>query len=210
MGQQLTVVMAQLNFLVGDIDGNANRVIESAKKAITDQSADLIAFPELTLTGYPPEDLLLRPSLQPRIEKALARIAAADLDIYLVIGHPLLKESKLHNALSVIKNRDCLATYSKQCLPNYQVFDEHRYFAPGSDPCVLNLLGTNCAFTICEDLWEQEPIEQARQAGAQLVVNINASPFHINKLEERKPLLKERAKQGGFPIVYVNLIGGQD
>ncbi|MDD9889456.1 MAG: NAD+ synthase [Gammaproteobacteria bacterium] len=210
MGQQLTVVMAQLNFLVGDIDGNANRVIESAKRAITDQSADLIAFPELTLTGYPPEDLLLRPSLQPRIEKALARIAAADLDIYLVIGHPLLKESKLHNALSVIKNRDCLATYSKQCLPNYQVFDEHRYFAPGSDPCVLNLLGTNCAFTICEDLWEQEPIEQARQAGAQLVVNINASPFHINKLEERKALLKERAKQGGFPIVYVNLIGGQD
>jgi len=210
MGQQLTVVMAQLNFLVGDIDGNTERVIESAERTITEQSADLIAFPELTLTGYPPEDLLLRPSLQPRIEKALARITSANLDIYMVVGYPLLKESKLYNALSVIKSGECLATYLKQCLPNYQVFDEHRYFVPGSEPCVLNILGTNCGFTICEDLWESGPIEQTRQAGAQLVVNINASPFHINKLQERKALLKERAQQGGFPIVYVNLIGGQD
>lgn len=210
MAQQLTIVMAQLNFLVGDIDGNTDLVIASARRAITEQSADMIVFPELTLVGYPPEDLLLRPSLQVRVEKALAKILAANLDIFLVLGYPFRQSAKLYNALSVIKKRECLGVYLKQCLPNYQVFDEHRYFAPGSDPLVLELLGTRCAFTICEDLWESGPIQQAKSAGAQLAVNINASPFHINKLAERKELLSKRCKQAGFPILYVNLIGGQD
>lgn len=210
MAQQLTIVMAQLNFLVGDIDGNTDLVIASARRAITEQSADMIVFPELTLVGYPPEDLLLRPSLQVRVEKALAKILAANLDIFLVLGYPFRQSAKLYNALSVIKKRECLGVYLKQCLPNYQVFDEHRYFAPGSDPLVLELLGTRCAFTICEDLWESGPIQQAKSAGAQLAVNINASPFHINKLVERKELLSKRCKQAGFPILYVNLIGGQD
>ena len=210
MAQELTIVMAQLNFLVGDIDGNTDLVIASARRAITEQSADMIVFPELTLVGYPPEDLLLRPSLQVRVEKALAKILAANLDIFLVLGYPFRQSAKLYNALSVIKKRECLGVYLKQCLPNYQVFDEHRYFAPGSDPLVLELLGTRCAFTICEDLWELGPIQQAKSAGAQLAVNINASPFHINKLVERKELLSKRCKQAGFPILYVNLIGGQD
>ena len=210
MAQQLTIVMAQLNFLVGDIDGNTDLVIASARRAITEQSADMIVFPELTLVGYPPEDLLLRPSLQVRVEKALVKILAANLDIFLVLGYPFRQSAKLYNALSVIKKRECLGVYLKQCLPNYQVFDEHRYFAPGSDPLVLELLGTRCAFTICEDLWESGPIQQAKSAGAQLAVNINASPFHINKLAERKELLSKRCKQAGFPILYVNLIGGQD
>jgi NAD+ synthase (glutamine-hydrolysing) len=210
MAQQLTIVMAQLNFLVGDIDGNTDLVIATARRAIAEQSADMIAFPELTLTGYPPEDLLLRPSLQVRVEKALAKILEADLDIFLVIGYPLRQEAKLYNALCVIKGKESLGTYFKQCLPNYQVFDEHRYFAPGTDPLLLEIMGTSCAFTICEDLWESGPIQQAKSAGAQLVVNINASPFHINKLDERKKLLSQRCKQGNFPILYVNLIGGQD
>ena len=210
MAQQLTIVMAQLNFLVGDIDGNTDLVIASARRAITEQSADMIVFPELTLVGYPPEDLLLRPSLQVRVEKALAKILAANLDIFLVLGYPFRQSAKLYNALSVIKKRECLGVYLKQCLPNYQVFDENRYFTPGSDPLVLELLGTRCAFTICEDLWESGPIQQAKSAGAQLAVNINASPFHINKLAERKELLSKRCKQAGFPILYVNLIGGQD
>jgi NAD+ synthase (glutamine-hydrolysing) len=210
MAQQLTIVMAQLNFLVGDIDGNTDLVIASARRAITEQSADMIVFPELTLVGYPPEDLLLRPSLQVRVEKALAKILAANLDIFLVLGYPFRQSAKLYNALSVIKKRECLGVYLKQCLPNYQVFDENRYFTPGSDPLVLELLGTRCAFTICEDLWESGPIRQAKSAGAQLAVNINASPFHINKLVERKELLSKRCKQAGFPILYVNLIGGQD
>ncbi|NKB34284.1 MAG: NAD+ synthase [Pseudomonadales bacterium] len=210
MAQQLKLVMAQLNFLVGDIDGNTDRVIESARQAINEESADLIAFPELTLTSYPPEDLLLRPSLQLRIEKAIKKILDANLDIYLVIGYPLLRDNGLFNALSVIKGDQCLATYLKQCLPNYQVFDEYRYFQAGTEPCVLNILGVKCAFTICEDLWESEPIQQAKEAGAQFVININASPFHINKLAERKSLLKQRCQQGGIPILYVNLVGGQD
>lgn len=210
MAQQLTIAMAQLNFLVGDIDGNTDLVIASAQRAITEKSADMIVFPELTLVGYPPEDLLLRPSLQVRVEKALAKILAANLDIFLVLGYPFRQSAKLYNALSVIKKRECLGVYLKQCLPNYQVFDEHRYFSPGSDPLVLELLGTRCAFTICEDLWESGPIQQTKSAGAQLAVNINASPFHINKLVERKELLSKRCKQVGFPILYVNLIGGQD
>lgn len=210
MAQQLTIVMAQLNFFVGDIDGNSDKVIESAKRAIVEYSADMIAFPELTLTGYPPEDLLLRPSLQPRIEKALRKIVDANLDIHLVVGYPLLKGSNLYNALSIIKGTEFLGTYSKQSLPNYQVFDERRYFVAGDKPCVLNFLGTTCAFTICEDLWEPEPIEWAKKAGAQVVVNINASPFHLDKLKQRKELLERRARQVGFPILYVNLVGGQD
>ena len=210
MAQQLTIVMAQLNFLVGDIDGNTDLVIASAQRAITEKSADMIVFPELTLVGYPPEDLLLRPSLQVRVEKALAKILAANLDIFLVLGYPFRQSAKLYNALGVIKKRECLGVYLKQCLPNYQVFDEHRYFSPGSDPLVLELLGTRCAFTICEDLWESGPIQQTKSAGAQLAVNINASPFHINKLVERKELLSKRCKQVGFPILYINLIGGQD
>ena len=210
MAQHLTIVMAQLNFLVGDIEGNTDLVIENAERAIDENSADLIVFPELTLTGYPPEDLLLRPSLQLRIDKAIAKILDASLDIHLVVGYPLLKNGVLYNALSVFKGNESLATYFKQCLPNYQVFDERRYFAPGDEVCLLNILGVSCAFTICEDLWEPEPIQQAKDAGAQFVININASPFHINKLSERKTLLKERCLQGEFPILYVNLIGGQD
>lgn len=210
MAQELTLVMAQLNVLVGDIDGNAERVIASTQQAIQECNADLIAFPELTLTGYPPEDLLLRPSLQPRIDKALGKVLEANLDCFMVIGHPLLNDGELFNALSLIKGNSVIATYCKQCLPNYQVFDEHRYFVPGSEPCVQNILGTRFAFTVCEDLWEPEPIQQAKEAGAQIVININASPFHLNKQQERKSLLAERSMQGGFPIVYVNMIGGQD
>lgn len=210
MSQQLKIVMAQLNFMVGDIDGNTACVIESARRAITEFGADMIAFPELTLTGYPPEDLLLRPSLQVRISKALEKILHANLGIYIVVGYPLKQDDKLFNALSVIKGKECLATYHKQCLPSYQVFDEHRYFDAGEQACVLNIAGAAIGFTICEDMWEARPVDQARDAGAKLLININASPYHINKLEERKTLLRKRARQGGLPIVYINLVGGQD
>ncbi|HJN94900.1 MAG TPA: NAD+ synthase [Gammaproteobacteria bacterium] len=210
MTQRLKVVMAQLNMLVGDIDGNTQRIIAAAGQAIAEYSADLIVFPELALIGYPPEDLLLRPSLQIRIEKALEKILAADLQVTIVVGFPELVDGKLYNALAVIKGKQCLTGYRKQCLPNYQVFDERRYFAPGHDCCVLEISGTSVAFTICEDLWEVEPMAQVREAGAQLLVNINASPFHIDKLDERMELLRRRAIEGNFPIVYVNLVGGQD
>lgn len=202
--------MAQVNLLVGDIDGNTELVIATASKAMATQKVDIIAFPELTLTGYPPEDLLLRPSLQVRINKAIDRICAANLDIFVVIGYPERQGTKLFNSLMVIKGTRRIATYRKQCLPNYQVFDERRYFYQGLGPCIVEIAGANVAFTICEDMWEQEPVMQARAAGAQLMININASPYHVQKIGERKQLLYNRAREGGFPIVYVNLVGGQD
>ena len=210
MADSLNVVLAQLNLLVGDIDGNAERIITSAKQAFDNQSAHLIVFPELTLTGYPPEDLLIRPSLQARIERALEKILEADLPGYIVVGFPEQVNFSLYNTLALIKGRERLATYHKQCLPNYQVFDERRYFKPGNDGCVFQIHGTRVAFTICEDMWELAPVVQAREAGAQLLININASPFHINKLEERQQLLQQRATEGGVPVIYVNLVGGQD
>ena len=210
MADSLNVVLAQLNLLVGDIDGNAERIITSAKQAFDNQSAHLIVYPELTLTGYPPEDLLIRPSLQVRIERALEKILEADLPGYIVVGFPEQLNCSLYNTLALIKGRERLATYHKQCLPNYQVFDERRYFKSGNDGCVFQIHGTRVAFTICEDMWELAPIVQAREAGAQLLININASPFHINKLEERQQLLQQRATEGGVPVIYVNLVGGQD
>ena len=210
MSQQLKIVMAQLNFLVGDIDGNTKLVIKNAEKAIAEHNADVIAFPELALTGYPMEDLLLRPSLQIRIDKALAAIQKAKLSIAIVIGFPQLCDLNLYNALAIIENGVVSGRYFKQFLPNYQVFDERRYFTPGREPCVVEIKGAKCAFTICEDMWESLPIQQAKSAGAQLLININASPFHVNKLEERKRLLKTRSHEGCMPIIYVNLVGGQD
>ncbi len=210
MARQISIVMAQVNLLVGDIDANTDLVIAAAREAIATCSADIIAFPELTLTGYPPEDLLLRPSLQVRINKAIDRILTANLDIFVIFGYPEKQGAKLFNSLMVIKGGHRIANYRKQYLPNYQVFDERRYFDQGSDPCIVAIAGINVAVTICEDMWEQEPVMQARAAGAQLMININASPYHVQKIEERRQLLYTRAREGGFPIVYVNLVGGQD
>ncbi|GJM12319.1 MAG: NAD+ synthase [Pseudohongiella sp.] len=210
MGQQINVVMAQLNFLVGDIAFNTSLIIDKAKEAMQESSADIVAFPELALTGYPPEDLLFRPSLSPRVEKALERIREANLPVYLVIGYPERVGKELFNSLVIIKDGEQLANYRKQHLPNYQVFDEQRYFESGNDACLLEISGQKVAFTICEDMWEQGPVLQARAAGAQLMININASPYHMNKLQERKTLLQERSREGGFPIIYVNMVGGQD
>jgi len=210
MGQQICVVMAQLNFLVGDIVSNTSLIIEKAKDAIASDSADIVAFPELALTGYPPEDLLFRPSLAIRIDKALQRLCAEQLPTYLVVGYPERVQDKLFNALVVIKDGERVANYRKQHLPNYQVFDEQRYFSRGSEVCLLEIAGQQVAFTICEDMWAEEPVEQARAAGAQLMININASPYHMNKLTERQSLLSKRSQAGGFPIIYVNMVGGQD
>ncbi len=210
MPEQLTVVMAQLNLLVGDIQGNTDALLDHARRARDELGADIVAFPELTLTAYPPEDLLLRPSLEIRTRRALQRILDADLDICMIVGHPLHQDGRLYNALSVIKGRAVLAQYRKQCLPNYQVFDERRYFTPGAGPCVLEIKGVRVGFTICEDMWETAPTQQVAAAGAELLININASPFHRDKQRERETLLAQRACSARMPMVYVNLVGGQD
>jgi len=210
MAQNFTLVMAQLNLVVGDIQSNTEKVIRSAQRAIDEFEADIIAFPELTLPGYPPEDLLLRPSLQRRVEKALQQISDANLDINIVIGYPRRRDGKLFNSLSVLRRREIKLTYDKQCLPNYQVFDERRYFDPGHQVGLFHIAGCKIAFTICEDMWEELPAAQAKEAGAQLMVNINASPYHMKKVSERKELLSKRGREAGCPIVYINLVGGQD
>ena len=210
MARQLKVVMAQVNLLVGAIKVNTAAILECARSAIADHSADIVVFPELALTGYPPEDLLLRPSLNLRIEKALQEILQARLDVTLVFGYPLREGGQLYNCLAVVAQGELLGTYRKQCLPNYQVFDERRYFSPGNSPCVLSIKDVNIGFTICEDMWEEGPTLQARKAGARLMININASPYHMNKISERRELLRKRSLAGEMPIVYTNLVGGQD
>lgn len=210
MSQTLRVVMAQLNLRVGDVHGNVERIIEAACTARDDRDADVIVFPELSLCGYPPEDLLLRSSMQRRIEQGLQRLKDEIKGIYLVVGYPWLEEEKRYNAAAVIADGELLATYYKQHLPNYRVFDERRYFEPGSEACVLDIKGVPVALTICEDIWFPEPMRQAREAGAQLMLSLNASPFHLEKQHEREEILATRVAEGGMPVVYVNQVGGQD
>ncbi len=206
----LRIVMAQLDFLVGDIPGNTAKVIAAANDARDRLQADLIVFPELTLTGYPPEDLLLRPSLQLRVSKALQQVQEEVRGIGVMLGYPWREPEGLYNMAAYIEEGQIQGIYRKQSLPNYQVFDEKRYFVPGHLPCVVEIKGRPVAITICEDMWQPQPVMQAREAGAELIINLNASPFHIGKWEERRKLLAERARQAGCPIVYTNLVGGQD
>lgn len=207
--QTLKVCLAQIDLLVGDISGNTEKVLASAQHAV-DEQADVVVFPELTLTGYPPEDLLLRPSLDTRIEEGLTAIKQASLDVYIVVGYPKRVDGKLYNMAGVFYNGQCQYEYAKQALPNYQVFDEKRYFSEGTHSGVTDIKGITCALSICEDIWQDSVMLEAKQNGAQCMLNLNASPFHIDKTQHRKVLLKARAQQGNMPIVYVNLIGGQD
>jgi NAD+ synthase (glutamine-hydrolysing) len=206
----LIITLAQINTFVGDIPGNTAKVIAAARRAIDEMHADAIIFPELTLTGYPPEDLLLRPSLALRVERALAQIQAERLPIAIVFGYPRVKGLQVFNIAGVIADGNLVAEYAKQCLPNYQVFDEERYFVEGDQAVTFDLKGMPVALSVCEDIWHPGPMDQAREAGARLMFNLNASPYHQGKQQEREQLLATRARQGGMPIVYTNLVGGQD
>ncbi|WP_111643326.1 NAD+ synthase [Marinimicrobium alkaliphilum] len=206
----LTLVMAQINTWVGDIPGNTARVIAAAERALAENGADAVIFPELTLTGYPPEDLLLRPSLARRIERALVELQQANLRTTLVLGYPKVVAGRVFNMAGVITDGELVAEYAKQCLPNYQVFDEVRYFVPGDSACVFDLKGIPTALTVCEDIWQPNPMAQAQAAGARLMINLNASPFHQDKQRERERVVAARAREGQMPIVYVNQVGGQD
>ncbi|MCW9088258.1 MAG: NAD+ synthase [Gammaproteobacteria bacterium] len=208
--KKLRIVMAQLNMLVGDIEGNAAKVIAAAERARDDFSADAIVFPELTLTGYPPEDLLLRPGLYTRVLAALEQINLKVRDIDIILGHPHAAAGGLYNAASLLRADTAEATYHKLHLPNYSVFDEKRYFAVGSEPCVVEIKGVPVGLTVCEDIWQPGSVAQAVDAGARLIVNINASPFHIDKGRERERAVRERVTEGRVPVLYVNLVGGQD
>lgn len=210
MMTMLRIAMAQLNPLVGDIDGNTDVVLASVEQAVKQHQADIVLFPELMLTGYPPEDLLLRPSLAGRIERALQRLLDAIGDVIVVVGYPMVVEHDLYNAAGVIYQHGCIAQYRKQYLPNYKVFDEKRYFVAGDECCILTVRGIPIALTICEDVWHAAPVAQAAAQGAQLILTINASPFHEEKVAQRQALLKQRVSESGLPMIYVNMVGGQD
>ncbi len=207
---RMTITLAQINTLVGDIPGNTERVIAAARRAVDEHQAAAIIFPELTLTGYPPEDLLLRPSLAPRIERALAHIQAQNLPVAIVLGYPRVKDGRVFNMAGVIQDGAWVAEYAKQNLPNYQVFDEERYFDKGNQATIFHLGQIPVALSVCEDIWHPEPMAQAKAAGAKLMFNLNASPYHHGKQQEREQLLAIRARQGEMPIIYTNLVGGQD
>lgn len=210
MSATLRIVAAQLNFRVGDVAGNVQKILAATATARDELHADLIAFPELTLTGYPPEDLLLRPDLHAAVARGLAELTSGVHGIDVLIGYPHREPSGLYNAAALLRNGAIIARYYKQELPNYGVFDEKRYFAAGQNPCVVDIKGVPVAITICEDIWLPRPMQQAREAGARLLLNINASPFQLGKDTTRTELLEQRAREGGMPIVYVNLVGGQD
>ncbi|WP_263078369.1 NAD+ synthase [Endozoicomonas sp. Mp262] len=209
MSSSLNISMAQLNLMVGDIDGNTLKVIDAAESARDNQAADLIVFPELTLCGYPPEDLLLRPSLMLRIEQAVTRLKDVR-GIDLVIGLPVMGDHGLENQAVVLRDGEIICCYSKKHLPNYQVFDEKRYFTPGSAFGLFECKGVKVALGICEDLWFSGPAMAAKEAGAELIVSLNASPFHRDKQQLRRDIIRERCTETGLPIIYVNLHGGQD
>jgi NAD+ synthase (glutamine-hydrolysing) len=210
VADRLRLVIAQLNLLVGDVAGNAERVIAVARQARDQLKAQAIVFPELTLTSYPPEDLLLRPALMLQVEQSLRRIEHETRGIDVILGHPQTEHGQLFNAASLLRDGRVHATYRKQLLPNYSVFDERRYFAPGNAACVVEIGGIPVGLSICEDVWQPEPVRQAVAAGARLLLTLNASPYHMEKGRERELLAQTRAQETGVPLVYVNLIGGQD
>lgn len=214
MNDSIKLVMAQINTTVGDIEGNVNRIIEAAKSAKYEQDANIIVFPEMTITGYPPEDLLYRDSLYDRVNQGLETISSvsAELDdMVLVLGYPAKDEIGDHyNMAAWIEGGQIQASYMKQNLPNYSVFDEKRYFHPGNQACVMQFKGVKFGLLICEDIWKFDPANQAKEAGADVLLNLNASPFSQEKHKDRIHNLKLRVSEVKLPIVYVNQIGGQD
>src|SRR5579864_2828101 len=210
MAKKLRIIAAQLNLTVGDIAGNLLKLIHAAKTARDTLSGDVIVFPELSLTGYPPEDLLLRKSFIDEANDALNTFKSEVEGIYCVVGHPHVNSQGLHNSCSVIYNNTIVGRYAKQHLPNYGVFDECRYFVPGNSTCVVPINGIPVGIVICEDVWFPGPAQQVANQGARLILAPNASPFEIDKHEQRHLTLSKRAKAANIPIAYVNCVGGQD
>lgn len=210
MANEIRLIIAQLNFIVGDIENNTKKIIGAAKRAHNELEGDIIIFSELAISGYPPEDLLLRPDLYQRVDDALKLIQEQCTDIDIILGYPSLKDGKKYNCAGLIRDGKLHSEYTKQNLPNYNVFDEQRYFTAGNNACIIDIKDVKTAITVCEDLWQDGPMQQAKAAGAQLMICINASPFDANKDERRQKMLSEHAIQGDMPIIYANTIGGQD
>jgi NAD+ synthase (glutamine-hydrolysing) len=206
----LRLVLAQLNLTVGDVVGNQRRIASAIRRAQA-WLADIVVVPELALTGYPPEDLLLKPQFVQANLKALKAVAAHARGLIALVGCVARhRTGGLTNAMAVLAGGRHVATYAKQCLPNYGVFDEKRYFIPGDRSAVLQVGSVRLGLSICEDLWMEQPTRAAARLGAQVIVNISASPYHAGKLRDRERLFASRARQHHVAVAYCNLIGGQD
>ncbi|HXF15431.1 MAG TPA: nitrilase-related carbon-nitrogen hydrolase, partial [Burkholderiales bacterium] len=232
----MRIAIGQINCTVGDLSGNSRKILEFAARA-REQGADILVTPELSLCGYPPEDLLLREDFRSACDRALVALAAQVRGITVVVGHPQQVGASLYNAASVLQEGRIAASYHKLDLPNYTVFDEERYFDSDGSPCVVDINGVRVGVNICEDVWgpagetaarapngnpstvginicadvwEPEAPKRALAAGAQMLLVLNASPFHIDKLRSRHEVVRERTAETGMPVVFCNLVGGQD
>jgi NAD+ synthase (glutamine-hydrolysing) len=206
----MKIALAQINPIVGHLEGNADKIIRYAMEARTAHAADLVIFPELALCGYPPEDLLFREGFIDKCGLQLQRIAAACGEVPLLVGYPRREGHTIYNSAAVLRQGGIVLVYDKRILPNYGVFDEKRYFQPGKAAGLIEISGHRLGLAVCEDIWNPEPVAEAVKAGAQLILNINASPFHVGKSGERQAALDARCRESKAPIVYVNCVGGQD
>lgn len=205
----MKLAIAQINCTLGDLTGNSAKILRSVEQA-KQHGIGLVLTPELGLCGYPPEDLLLRKGFIQACGRTLAKIAEKIGDITVVVGHPHEVDGKLYNAASVLQNGKILHTYLKRELPNYSVFDEERYFEHGTQPCVFTLGAITFALNICADIWQPEAARQAKEAGAQVLLILNASPYAVNKQQARYQAVRQRIHETGLAVVYANMVGGQD
>jgi NAD+ synthetase len=209
INQGMKLAIAQLNFVVGDIAGNSAKILSAAQHA-KQNGATLLLTPELSLTGYPPEDLLLREDFNEASQAALLQLAQKIDGITVIVGHPHVYQGNCYNAASVLQGGKVLATYHKHALPNHSVFDELRYFSAGTEPLVFEHHGVKCGVLICADVWDSPPAILAKKAGAEVLLVLNASPYHLEKQDSRHQIARDRVAQTGLALVYCNLVGGQD
>jgi NAD+ synthase (glutamine-hydrolysing) len=210
MDHTVKVALAQIDLAVGDVAGNTQKIIEYANRARDDLDAQLVVFPELSVCGYPPEDLLFHVGLRHKVENAMAEIRSAVSGIALLLGHPEYADEHIYNACSVYSDGEVLAQYRKQSLPNYGVFDEKRYFTGGNKPSVFTINGVRVGLSICEDVWGEGPLASSRSAGAECVIAINGSPYELTSQAIREAQVGRRVAEVQIPVIYVNMVGGQD
>ena len=206
------IALSQSNPVLGDLTKNAQLILDDAKKSNA-KGAKLLVTPELSLTGYPPEDLLLRDAFIQAVDRQLNQLAqdlASYPNLRVLVGHPQRTSAGLQNMASVLFGGKVIASYAKQKLPNHEVFDEVRYFEPGNNACVIDIDGTKVGILICEDAWHSGPAAQAKHAGAELLIVSNASPYHLEKQDLRQQMIKSIVLETGLPLVYLNAVGGQD
>ena len=206
----MKVALAQIDLLVGDVQGNTARIAGTARHAHSELGADLVVFPELALSGYPPEDLLFHRGFRRQIEAALERLRYEIGTASIIVGYPEYSGRDIYNSAALITGGVLAANHRKSELPNYKVFDEKRYFRPGAQPTVVDVKGFRVGLLVCEDIWGPEAAQMTRSAGAELLLVSNASPYEIHKQREREAVVRAHVQEVHLPVAYVNRVGGQD